>query len=220
MLQDILTIFKNSSKSRSGFVLPFTLLICAIMILLSVGISSILIKQIHFSNIGRESQLAYYAADNALACTLMVEETYSYNGAGIFPSDPNITYTSANLENMETVVDSVNNLRAQIEPPLTPLASNLSEIRCAQSEIFNTQANLSNFETSAFTRTVEGSSTPELGVSSSFMLRIKINDDTYRCAKVTFNKTATYKQIIAQGYPRCDRQVGSIERAVIYSTVQ
>ncbi len=211
-----------SLKYRSGFVLPFTLLICAIMLLISVGIAAILMKQIYFSNIGRESQIAYYAADNALACAVLIEETYVSGSSGIFPSDPSILLTAQNVSIMEDKIDAINNLRVAIEPPIIPLANNLNDIKCAQSYMFDTNTAVSDFTADTlFQREIPGSPpTIEEGVTSTFNMKMKVADNDYRCAKVTINKTETYKQIVAQGYSRCDNTNGSIERAVVYSTVQ
>lgn len=212
---------------QRGFVLPFTLLICAIMLLISVGISTVLMKQIYFSNLGRESQSAYYAADNALACTIAIEDTYtSPSGDGMFPSDPLKLITTENINDMSVKLDSINALRAANEPPLMPLAATLTDIKCAQSSVFDTDTDVSDFTVlpTPFHREIPAHdsvpATTEDGVTTTFKMKMRIDGDIYRCAKVTVNKTVTYKQIIAQGYSRCDKPSGSIERAVVYSTVQ
>jgi hypothetical protein len=208
--------YTSTLNKPRGFVLPFTLLICAIMLLLSVSISAILMKQIYFSNIARDSQSAYYAADDALACALSVEETYQDGTSGIFPYESSIVSTTENIEVMQARLEAINALRAAIDPPFTPLAAKIEDIKCAQSLIFDTTADLSDFtvETASF------SWNGELGKTSSFNMKMDLGDGTFRCAKVTINKTASYKQIISQGYSRCDRTLGSVERAIIYSTVQ
>lgn len=211
-----------SLKYTSGFVLPFTLLICAIMLLISVGIAAVLIKQIYFSNLGRESQIAYYAADNALACAVLMEETYAFGASGLFPSDPLVLVTGANVAAMEAKLDAINELRAAIEPPITPLASSLIDIKCAQSAMFDTNTSVSDFTANTlFQREIPGPPvTIEEGITSTFNMKMKVDDGEYRCAKVTVNKTETYTQIVAQGYSRCDSTRNTIERAVVYSTVQ
>jgi hypothetical protein len=40
----------------------------------------------------------------------------------------------------------------------------------------------------------------------------------YRCAKVTVNKTPSFRQIISQGYAQCDNPNGTVERAVVNTT--
>lgn len=224
-MKHIFQKIKISTQYHQGFVLPFTLLICAIMLLISVGISTILMKQIYFSNLGRESQIAYYAADNALACAVSMEETYESGSSGIFPSDPLILLTESNIAIMETKLDTINALRSAIEPPIIPLAANLNDIKCAQSAMFDTSVSVSDFTANTlFQREIPAHdsepATTEEGVTSTFKMKMKIDDGEYRCAKVTVNKTETYKQIVAQGYSKCDNTRGAIERAVVYSTVQ
>lgn len=205
-------------KSVQGFVLPFTLLICGIMLLISVSISTILTKQIYFSNIARGSQIAYFAADNALACVLSIEETYSDGVGGFFPYDSSLLTTTENLIDMSNKLDNINLTR--VANGFIPLASTIDNIRCAQSEIFNTSALVSDFRAdTTFSRDIDGGGTEE-GKTSNFLMKMKIADNDYRCARITLNKTASYKQIISQGYSRCDRPNGSIERAVVYITVQ
>jgi hypothetical protein len=197
----------NEGKKK-GFVLPYTLLICTIMILLTTGISTMLTKQLYFSQIARQSEGAYYAADNALACTLMIDEKYKDgNGFGIFPYDAtdevSETYTNP-LGTMQSVADLYG-------------ISSIKDITCAQSMIFD-DAPLS---TSVFTvnpvkyihQTAYGE---QEGRTSTFKMRMALGDGTFRCAKVTVNKTIDgFRQIIAQGYAYCDRPSGTVERAVI-----
>jgi hypothetical protein len=213
-------LFKQNSiitQKLRGFVLPFTLLICGIMLLISVSISTILNKQIYFSNIARSSQAAYYAADNALACTLAIEEIYSDGATGFFPYDTSLNTTEEHRGSMQ---DKLYDLNSRIlAAGGQPLASTINEIKCAQSLIFDTSPITSNFtvESENFVRKIEGEPDDE-GKTSSFSMKMKIADNDYRCAKVTIHKTPTYKQVISQGYSRCDRPDGSIERAVVYTT--
>lgn len=205
-------------QKLKGFVLPFTLLICGIMLLISVSISTILNKQIYFSNIARSSQVAYYAADNALACTLAIEEIYSDGTTGFFPYDTSLNTTEEHRGSMQDKLEAVNSKILE-EPGGKILASTINEIKCAQSLIFDTSPITSNFtvESENFVRKIEGEPDDE-GKTSSFSMKMKIADNDYRCAKVTIHKTPTYKQVISQGYSRCDRPDGSIERAVVYTT--
>lgn len=194
-----------------GFVLPFTLFICGIMLLISLGISTVLTKQIYFSTIARESQAAYYAADNALACTLSIDETYVDSTAeGIFPSVRG--RLPDQLTDMAARLATINSERVLTGYP--SLATSLNAIHCGQSVIFDVDSTTSDFK--VFETYTHG---PEDGVTSTFNMKMAIGASEFRCAKVTVNKTATYKQIIAQGYSRCDRPDGSVERAVVYSTM-
>lgn len=216
-----LKYFNNSFLKTKGFVLPFTLLICAIMLLISVSISTILTKQIYFSNLARDSQVAYYAADNAAACALAVDETYvDNNGIGIFPYDATLTTAQAKAY-MSSVPIDINARRGSFTPPMSSLAATLEDIQCAQSYMFLD----SDFTISSvnFQRNVPAHdavpASIEFGKSSSLVMKMDLGDGSFRCAKVTVNKTLSYRQIVAQGFSRCDRPDGSVERAVISTTL-
>jgi hypothetical protein len=203
---------KKRMSSPRGFVLPFTMFIVSVMLLISTSVSVMLIKQLYFSRITRQSQAAYYAADNAVACTILIEDTYRDNSSGVFPEDPGIDRNTY----MATKLDSVNAQR--LSDGLTALAS-WDDVVCAQSTLFKTD-DPNSFEISVtpFTRDLSGGGTED-GVTSSFNMKMDLGDGTYRCSKVTVNKTPTYRQIIAQGYALCNRPDGSVERAVINTTV-
>jgi hypothetical protein len=200
---------------KKAFVLPFTLLICAIMILITVSISTILTKQIYFSILAKDSQLAYYAADDAVACILSIETLYS-TSTGIFQSDPNIPDTDTALTYMTDIVTEVNANRESNSLPSLALSPSL--ITCAQSQIFSVSPP-TNFYVGpeVYVRQLSGGGTDE-GKTSTLYMRMDLGDGTYRCAKVTVNKTESYRQVIAQGYSRCDSGPGVIERAVINVT--
>ncbi len=205
-----LKYIRINKNIKLGFVLPFTLFISGIMLLISLGISTILQKQIFFSQVARDSQAAYYAADNAVACVVSIEETYvNATGTGIFPYD----ITSMD---MDATLSYVNGNRTA--SGYSSLAATVPEIKCAQSNIFTTDPE-TDFEISTinFTRTLPLGGTEE-GKTSTFKMKMNVGGGVYRCAKVTVNKTETYRQIIAQGYAICDRPSGSIERAVVNTT--
>ncbi len=210
---------KIVTRVSPGFVLPYTLFICSIMILITTSVSSILIKQLYFSKLARQSQAAYYAADNAILCTAMIDETYTdIDGIGIFPykKDP---VAATPIDDMEDVLDYVNDHR--VAGGYSELAGSLNDIRCAQSDIFDTSPLTSEFTVSPtiFSRLLPDMVTIEEGRTSTFDMKMNLGDGTFFCAKVTVNKTATYRQIIAQGYALCDRPEGSVERAVINTTI-
>lgn len=218
---------RNYLKTLPGFVLPFTLLICAIMLLISVSISTILIKQIYFSNIERDSQVAYYAADNAIACALSIDETYSdARGIGLFPYDVASSSEEA-TKYVDSVLKEIKERRAAFKPPMSVVAGDRTEIKCAQSFMLNSLPSPSDFKTNdgvIFSHTFPAHDsvpeTTETGKSSSFLMQMDLDGGTtFRCAKVTVNKTLSYRQIIAQGYSRCDVPEGRIERAVINTTL-
>ena len=60
--------FENNMKK--GFTLFLSLVITGTLLLVATGIASIALKQAFLSTSGRESQVAFYAADTGLECAL------------------------------------------------------------------------------------------------------------------------------------------------------
>ena len=58
------------------------MLLSAIILTVSVGITTILAKEIFFSQLSRESQLAYYAADTHFECASFIDDGYIDQASG------------------------------------------------------------------------------------------------------------------------------------------
>lgn len=189
------------NKGTRGFVLPLTLIVCTIILAISSGISIILSRELYFSKLSRQSQLAYYAADNALMCTLMVDDHYvnPSTGIGIFEYDSN------NLVTAQTVLASINTDReARGYAPIT-----LTDVECATSKVFDVAEG--GYTVVPFVHT-----NGELGKTTRFSMRMDLGDGGYRCAKVEINKTPSYRQIIARGFASCATNgTFPVERAVV-----
>ncbi len=195
-----------------GFILPLTMLICTIVLLISSGITVILSKQLYFSKLSKLSQIAYYSADNGVACTVMIDDKYydPDTGYGIFPHDPLVEPTTAIANTLEQV-----NLARQVRN-LSTLT--LTDLKCATSPIFDIDPDTSNTTFTAFSR-LNSQGVTENGYTTSFTMRMAIGDGNYRCARVTVNKTANYRQIISRGFATCQQNLKqSVERAVVNTT--
>ncbi len=218
IFETITTIAKKMSSS--GFILPFTMLISVLVLLVMGSIMTLLSKQLYFSRIYKQSQSAYYAADDAIACAIEIDDTYvGSDGLGIFPSDPD----DDPLEYIDNVLVYVNLKRTDA---LQTAIGSLNDIKCAQSSIFDPTVALSNFEVSSTDYVYSSPSGPEEGKTSTYTMRMPLGDGSYRCARVTVNKTQSFRQIIAQGYAKtvdgsssCTLQTGSVERAVVNTTL-
>jgi hypothetical protein len=57
-------------KNNKAFVLLFTLLISSILLATGLGISRLVVRQITLASLGRESQVALFAADSGIECAL------------------------------------------------------------------------------------------------------------------------------------------------------
>ncbi len=200
---------QHKLRKQKGFILPLTLLVCTIILTVATGISVILAKELYFSRVSRDSQLAYYAADTAMMCALMVDGKYidPTTGLGIFPYSAVLDATTE----MNTVLEKVN-LQRQLRnlPNLV-----LDDIKCATAPIFDTA--ISSFTTSAFSRTNSGGE-QENGKTSTYTMRMDLGDGTARCASILISKTGKYRQIIARGFAGCEGVAHNIERAVINTT--
>lgn len=193
-----------------GFVLPLTLLICSIILSVATIVSTVLLKGLYFSRLSRDSQLAYYAADAGLMCATTIDDAYTdpVTGLGIFES--------SNITTADSVLASVNTYRASRGLAALTLYGGSTSIKCGASEIFNPST--SDFSTQPYSR-VNSAGNTENGRTSIFTMHMDLGDGTERCAKVTVNKTSTYRQIISQGFAKCVANGGiAVERAVISVT--
>jgi hypothetical protein len=211
---------KRKKEFVAGFVLPYTLFIASIMIIITSSVSAIIIKQLYFSRLARQSKAAYYAADTALLCTSVIDSTYTNaDGIGIFPYDAtSVNYSSVGID-MDGVVSYTNSHRLSAGL----LATDYKTITCAGANMLDPTYSLFNSPNVDFIRVVPAHdllpATSEHGRTSTFRMKMPLGDGTFRCAKVTVNKTPTYRQIISQGYSDCSNSASAVERAVVDTTV-
>ncbi|MEN9552207.1 MAG: hypothetical protein RI935_584 [Candidatus Parcubacteria bacterium] len=192
---------------QKGFILPFTMLLVSIILLVVGTGATLLSKQLYFSKVYRQSQTAYYAADDALMCTLVVDDTYlGVGGHGIFPGATN--------DDPDTYINDVFNF---VNTAWGFPMSSRNDIQCAQVPIF--QRSVTGFEVSSVDYEYNNGGTIESGKTSTFTMRMPTDEGGERCAKVTVHKTLNFRQIIAQGYATCDSGAGSIERAIVNTTI-
>ena len=193
------------TKQKRAFILPLTLLITTIILAVATGISTILVKQLFFSRLSRESHTAYYSADSGLSCAVYMDDAYidQSTGQGIFEYDPLDTSGTWN----QVVLDSVNN--ARISRGISPIPT-LNDIKCATTPVFVVASS---------SIAVSDYGAPAKGRTTTFNLSMDLGDGTIRCAQVTINKTATFRQIISRGFNTCNTSATNfIERAVINTT--
>ena len=206
------------NKNVKGFILPYSLLLSLIILVISSGISMILIKELYFSILNRESQLAYYAADEGVMCATYIDDGFidQSSGVGIFPYSQlsintwinGIVMPSVNSQRSSKGLSSVDvrNIGCATSIPLISLSG-------TPTSIFVTNSDTLGGAYTSYTAT-DGSQ----GVASTFFLKMDLGNSTYRCAKVTVNKTDTFRQIISRGYNTCDMtSTRLLERAIISS---
>lgn len=60
----------GTQKTNSGFTLFIALIVSSLLLAIGFSLSTIILKQLVFANSGKESQLAFYAADSGAECAL------------------------------------------------------------------------------------------------------------------------------------------------------
>ena len=75
-----MTIFNHfvHTNENRGFALLVAVLVSSLVLAIGLSIITITLKQLQFSNIGRESEIAFFAADAGMECGLYYD--YSTNG--------------------------------------------------------------------------------------------------------------------------------------------
>ncbi len=58
----------RSRKTTAGFTVLFAVIVSSLILALGLGIVAITMKEVRLSSTGRDSQLAFYAADSGLEC--------------------------------------------------------------------------------------------------------------------------------------------------------
>jgi hypothetical protein len=178
--------------------MPLTLILTTLILTVSSGITTIVIKELFFSRLSRDSDLAYYAADAALECASFLNDTYvNSDGSGLFENPVNDATATLTYINLKRQSESV--------PPLA-----LTDIRCASVPIFD--STVTNFAVTNSLKS-DGITPSKL---STFSMQMDIGEGKTRCAIVTVNKTTSWTQIIARGFNTCSiTGKNVVERAVV-----
>jgi hypothetical protein len=71
---------KHTSSRHQGFVILFTILIAAIIMVIGLGIYSIATREAVLSGTAKEAQYAFYAADAGVECALFAQSLDSSQG--------------------------------------------------------------------------------------------------------------------------------------------
>ena len=89
------------NKDHKGFVILFTILISAIIMMIGLGIYSIATRETAISGSAREAQYAFYAADAGVECALFAQHLDALNPPGPFnPGGPSFSCGAANPVNV------------------------------------------------------------------------------------------------------------------------
>ncbi len=81
----------NSKKIQKGFALLMAVIITSTLLLISYALSNISLKELTLSYAGKDSQVAFYAADAGVECALYWDIRNPDTGPGASAFDPNIS---------------------------------------------------------------------------------------------------------------------------------
>ena len=74
---------KKNEKQEPGFILAFTLILVAVLLLMSVSTARIVAKEILFSELVDNSRNAYFAADSGIECAQYIDNVIRDDSMGI-----------------------------------------------------------------------------------------------------------------------------------------
>lgn len=94
-------IIKHKKTSSRGFTLLLAALAASIALTLGTSIFNISTKQVKLSGIGRDSHIAFYAADTAAECALYWDMRFGYFGTST-PPNPPATYVCDGQQIIDT----------------------------------------------------------------------------------------------------------------------
>lgn len=75
-------------KNNKGFTVLFSVIVSSIVLAIGISIANITLKQIIISSAGRESQIAFYAADSGAECAIYHDLMFPENK--IFPESQSV----------------------------------------------------------------------------------------------------------------------------------
>lgn len=84
--------------TRRGFVLPFSVLLAGILLSIGLAIFSITLKELILSSVGRDSQIAFFAADAGAECALYWDLRHPNFSTSIFDTYTTGTSTSGTTD--------------------------------------------------------------------------------------------------------------------------
>lgn len=92
------------TKNKKGFTLLFAVIVSTLVLAVGASVISVALRQRVLSNTGRESQIAFYAANTAMECALYwdLNPPVSNSPAKVFPLEtaPVSEYRESNLGNV------------------------------------------------------------------------------------------------------------------------
>lgn len=92
---------KNNQSLKEGFVILIAVMVSTLVISIGAFIASIALKELALSASGRESQIAFYAADSALECALYQDLRVQAFSATLTAPGPSFVYCDGRTFNID-----------------------------------------------------------------------------------------------------------------------
>ena len=83
----------KNNKSKHGFTLLLSILVVSVILSVGLGIFDIMTKELKLSGLGRESQIAFYAADAGIECFFYWEIKHPNLADSAFEPETGVTNT-------------------------------------------------------------------------------------------------------------------------------
>jgi hypothetical protein len=215
----------KSNNLNSGYILIFTLIVVAILLLISISVSRIITKEIFFSKLIDYNKSAYFAADSGIECAQYLDSIFQDKSLGISLILNSTSTSDGEYDFHKNAAENVFFATSTVPSYTNILSSDYKEkIFCASdgtyNKIFNDGAYvntkeevLTNLNQLRSTFNIVGDN---LHATTTFGLVVQevdpiTSDIVYRCVVVEFAKTKSQVStstsesfgIISTGFSSC-----------------
>jgi len=109
MIYSLQNMISSRQSPQKGFVILFAVIITSIVLLVSIGISSVIYKETLLSSSSRDGGYAFFAADSGLECPLYWDSLGIFDSPAIFDDFTKIQATGCFFpKNYENFIFSLN----------------------------------------------------------------------------------------------------------------
>src|SRR6056297_1764134 len=98
----------NTIKKQSGFALLITIVVISVVLAVGISLLNITVKQISISITGRDSEVAFHAAQGGVECMQLLLNTTDYFAGDSLPPTTNCLGESVTVDDSDIGGDGVN----------------------------------------------------------------------------------------------------------------
>jgi Tfp pilus assembly protein PilX len=205
----------NSNKTQKGFTILVAVVTAGILLIIAMSIGGIAIKEQMLSTVNKESQIAFYAADNGIECASFWDKGQNSSPQNIFGAEPSSCPTNSNpLKNRPGT--GAPSGTCQTLPAGT---CNGSALSFTQHDDTHVASNVGDQATYSYTFEVSGIPTYN-GSTCSIVKITKNTNDPSLCVGLsgmayTSCMAKIYTTLDSQGYNTCDASLSRLGRGII-----